>query len=266
MNNKTNEGRVILISDLFGILIQRLWILILIPVIVVSGLYIYNKQTFVPQYESTATLYILKQESDSNTLLSSSDFTLALNVVKDCTYFLKSHSVVDKVISTLELDMEYEDLSKSIKTANPSDTRFLTVTVTASSPQLAKEIVDEICEVGAVDISETMGFQQVNVYERGIIESDPSNVVGLTTYLFIAIAVFAVIYAIYLIIFILDDKIKSEEDVTKYLGLSVIGQIPNIDSVTSKGKKYGGRYCRYGKYSTYTSDASNRASEKKSAK
>ena len=31
----------------------------------------------------------------------------------------------------------------------------------------------------------------------------------------------------YLIAFILDDKIKTEEDVAKYLGLSVLGEIPN---------------------------------------
>ena len=250
MDSTTNEGRVITIGDLLGIFIHRLWILILVPAVVVAGLFIYKTQTFVPEYESTATLYILKEATDSNTVLSSQDFSLALNVVNDCTYFLKSHSVVDETISNLDLDMSYGELSGRISTANPTDTRFLTVTVRASSPEDAKLIVDEICEIGARDISETMGFQQVNVYEKGIVNTVPCNQTGLTTYALVGMAIVVAIYAVFLVLFMLDDKIKGEEDIIRHLGLSVLGEIPNTESTKGRGGKYS-KYGRYGEKTRY---------------
>ena len=88
--------------------------------------------TFVPQYASTATLYILRQADGATASDASSDFSLALKVVNDCTYLLKSHTVLDEVISSLNLDMEYEDLYDCVSTSNPEDTRILEVTVKAS--------------------------------------------------------------------------------------------------------------------------------------
>ena len=52
-------------------------------------------------------------------------------------------------------------------------------------------------------------------------------------------------YVIFLIIFLLDDRIKTDdENLERYLGLSVLGNIPNAD-----GKKPG----KYGYYKTYAS-------------
>lgn len=114
--------------------------------IAMSGLFLLICLTYVPQYESTATLYILRQDSEQSGSSSvSSDFSLALNVVSDCTYLLKSHSVVAAVIDELHVAIPYEELSKSISTNNPDNTRILEVSVKVGSPELAKSIVDSIC-------------------------------------------------------------------------------------------------------------------------
>lgn len=53
----------------------------------------------------------------------------------------------------------------------------------------------------------------------------------------------AIANVIFLIIFLLDDRIKTDdENLERYLGLSVLGNIPNAD-----GKKPG----KYGYYKTY---------------
>ena len=57
--------------------------------------------------------------------------------------------------------------------------------------------------------------------------------------LLVAFVLAFAIYAIYLIRFLMDDKINSPEDVEKYLGLNVLGQIPNRYD-TSRRKKYYG--------------------------
>ena len=99
--------RMATIKDLWQVLLRNLWIMFLVAVLACGAVFTVNRLTFVPEYESTATLYILKQENGKDYQYTSSDFSLALNVVNDCTYMLKSHAVLDQVIDDLKLDLEY---------------------------------------------------------------------------------------------------------------------------------------------------------------
>ena len=242
MNQKVNLKTVTL-KDLWEVFIQRLWAIILAACICSAGLWLFNRMTFVPQYASTATLYILRQADGATASDANSDFSLALKVVNDCTYLLKSHTVLDEVISSLNLDMEYEELYDRISTSNPEDTRILEVTVKADSSEMAKRIVDQICTIGSKRIEDAMGFQQVNLYELGTTDSDPCNRTRVLTFVFAGIAAAVVMYVVFLIIFLLDDRIQTDdENLERYLGLSVLGNIPSAD-----GKKPG----KYGYYKAY---------------
>lgn len=244
MNQKANLKTVTL-KDLWGVFVQRLWAIILAACICCGGLLVFNRMTFVPQYASTATLYILRQADSATASDANSDFSLALKVVNDCTYLLKSHTVLDEVISSLNLDMEYENLYDCVSTSNPEDTRILEVTVKADSPELAKRIVDRICTIGSKRIEDAMGFQQVNLYELGTTDTDPCNSTRMLTFAFAGIVAAVVMYVIFLIVFLLDDRIKTDEDVERYLGLSILGNIPNADS------KKSGKYGYYKAYGTH---------------
>ena len=92
--------KVVNLKNLWDILIHRLWIMLLVAALTTVGVFTVDKLTFEPRYNSTATMYILRQSTNnaasSNVTDSddvASDFSLALNVVKDCTYLIKSHTV-----------------------------------------------------------------------------------------------------------------------------------------------------------------------------
>ena len=258
MTTKANANiRVVTIIDLWYIFVHRLWVMALAAVVAVGGLFIINRVTFVPAYSSTATLYILRQNEATATGNSDSDFSLALKVVNDCDYLLKSHSVLDEVIQELNLETDYKTLSKSISTSNPENTRILEVTVESDSPENAKRIVDAICEIGQEQITEAMGFQQVNLYEHGTLNDKPCNATSMTTYMLVGMIAAVLVYSIYLIIYLLDDRIRTEEDIERYLGLSVLGDIPNADDKKSH---------QYGYYKAYGSHEQKKNRKKRRAK
>lgn len=230
--------REITLKDLWNIFVRRLWVMFLVAVLAVAGVFAGVKLTYTPQYQSTATLYIISRESDESVSNISTSFSLALKVVNDCDYLLRSHSVLDEVIEELSLDMEYEELYKAVSTTNPEDTRILEVTVEAESPQLAKDIVDAICDVGPDSIREAMGFDQVNLYEYGVLNTEPSNAVGLMTYLLVGVIAAVLVYMVYLAAFLLDDRIRTEEDIQRYLALSILGEMPNAGERGKKGYGY----------------------------
>ena len=227
--NERDCIRIVTLKDLWELLLRRFWILILTAVAAAGGLFLFNQLAFVPVYSSTATLYILRQDNDAATNSSDSDFSLALKVVSDCDYLLKSHSVLNEVIRELDLSISYQTLSQNISTANPENTRIVEVTAKSDSPEGAKQIVDTVCEVGQEKIAEAMGFRQVNLYEYGTIEPKPCNKTGLKTYLLVGITAAILMGAVFMVAFLLDDRIRTEEDVARYLGLSILGDIPNAD-------------------------------------
>ncbi len=249
--NDTNNAKVVTLRELWNLFVQRWWVIFLVAGLCAGGLLALREATYVPRYESTATLYILRQNGEEAGGSNSQyyDFTMALNVVNDCTSLLKSHSVIDHVIAELQLTQGYRELSNSISTSNPDNTRILKVTVEADTAENAKRIVDAICEEGQKKITEAMGFQQVNLYEYGILNPDPCNQTGLSTYILVGIVAAVVAYLIMLITYVTDDRLWTEEDIKRYLGLSVLGDIPNADQVSKKRAYY--KYKGYGKNKPY---------------
>ncbi len=237
MNNRSND-RVITFGAMWKLFCRRFWIILIAAAVSVALAFAVITLTYEPKYESTATMYVLRQDSEGQVSGADSDFSLALKVVNDCTYLLKSHAVVDKVIETLELDVEYEDLCEKISTNNPEDTRILEVIVEADSAEEAKKIADSLCTIGQEKIATAMGFQQVNFYEQGTLSDEPSNEVGPMTYLVIGFAAAVLTYAVYLVITVLDDRIRTEDDVQQVLGISLLADIPNA-AETGKRRAYG---------------------------
>ena len=234
--------RVITLADIWEIFIRHLIPIILTALLCVGLLAGYSVAIVEPEYNSTATLYVLKQDKTSDYVYTQSDFTLALNIVNDCTYMLKSHAVLDDVIEKLDLNMSYKELYNAISTANPDNTRVLEVSVKTPSAQESKKIVDCVCRIASEKITAAMGMDQVNIYASGTLENKPCNTIGLTVYAITGIAAALLVYAVYLVAFMLDDRIKTEEDIQKYLGLGVLSEIPNSSNAKRRGKKYGGKY------------------------
>lgn len=241
------SSKVVTLNDLWELFLHRLPIIALAAVIAVVAFASIILITYEPMYKSTATLYILRQSNESTSSGdASNDFSLALKVVNDCTYLLKSPTVLDQVIDELELTLSYEELYEQVSTYNPSDTRILEVSVEAQTPEQAKQIVDRICEIGQESITNAMGFEQVNLFAYGNLDPEPCNTTSVLVYLLIGVAVAILTYSVFLVIFLLDDQLHSAEDIERHLHLSVLGEIPDAKEATNQ--HYG--YYAYGEHRT----------------
>ncbi len=243
------------LADLWSIFADHWIIIIAAALLAFTAVTSYTVLTYQPEYTSTATVYILRKDDEGGSAINSSDFSLALSTVNDCREMLTSHLVLDEVIERLGMPIKYEELKNMISVKNPTSTRFLEVTVRAPSPSDAKIIVDELCKIGAEVIMEVLGINQVNLVDEGTYSEVPANS-RITPYSFVAaLLAAALVYGIYIMLFVLDDKIKSPDDVEKFLGLTVLGLIPNASGEDdTRGKKYKyGKYYKYQKYGKYRS-------------
>lgn len=238
-HEKNDNGRIVTFSDLWGILTQRILVIAAVALVGTLLLFMVGKATYTPMYQSTATLYISRQVGTATSGDASTEFSLALKLVNDCTYFLKSHTVLDQVITDLDLDITYKELYNSITTHNPDNTRILEVTVEADTPYKAKQIVDHICQIAPQVIENTMGHRQVKLFEMGTLSDYPSNRTGMIVYILVFGILAALTYAVFLVAYLLDDRIRTDEDIERLLGLSILGNIPDANSTQHDRYGYG---------------------------
>lgn len=237
-NHRENSNEIEFdLLEIVHIVFGRLWIVL--GVGFVTALICFSVSAYVldPVFESTTKIYILNKTDNST--VTYTDVQMGTQLTKDYAELISSRYVLEKVIEELSLeDMEYEDLMKKVSVNTPVDTRVVSITVEHTDPELAMRIANCIREVAGEHIQNVMDIEAVNVVETAnmpIEKSGPSvlkwTLAGGIVGVFLACAVI-------LILFLLDDTIKSSEDVEKYLGVSTLAMIPVIteDSTVKKRK------------------------------
>jgi capsular polysaccharide biosynthesis protein len=155
----------------------------------------------------------------------------------DYLQLIQTRPVLEKVIAELGLDMSVDELKGKITATKQGDSRIISISVVDESPVVAKRIADAVAKAAAEQIYTVMDAELVNIVQPGNVPEEPSSpaVMKNTAIVFI-IAVFAVC-AVIIIRNIVDDTIKTSEDVEKYLGISVIGSIPIFGAEANTDKK-----------------------------
>ena len=241
--NESNNGKITLktitLKDLWNVL-RGCFIFVLIAAVLATGAgYFFAKLNYKPMYSSTAKVFLVgvyEGEFDINQFAN--DYNVAFRIIDECVIMLNSRTVLNAVGDDLGIANGYANLSGSVSISNPEETRVINITATASSPQKAKQIVDSVCKCGAKVINDMYAYDQFRVFEEGTLNNWPINNIGPTTYAKYGVIAAALVYFIFLAIFLFDNYIYTEEDIETYLGLSVIGDIPDANDSDKRKKKY----------------------------
>lgn len=217
--------------DLFHVLLNRWWVIILSGIL--GGLlFIAVTVLFItPQYVSTTKMYVLSKQ-DSNTL-TQQDMQTSLSLTQDYAEMIQSRTVTEGVITQLGLDLTHEELLDKMTVEAVTDTRILSISVKDEDPYEACEIANAVRDVAANHIKNVMDINAVNVVETANIpEEKASPSISKNGIIGGVLGVFAAV-AVILISYMINDTIKTPEDVERYLGVSTLGSIP----LTESGKK-----------------------------
>ena len=114
------------------------------------------------------------------------------------------------------------------------DTRILVLSATSETKEGAKKLADTWGDTFCTYINEEKFGEQMVTFDEALLPINPSNAVSLSTALLIGILCAILVYGIFFVQFILDDRLNSAEDVERYLNLTVLGTIPNKQAANSK--------------------------------
>ena len=239
MENQQNELEIDLVEVLLY-LKSKLLVIVLTTLLLGAVGFAYSKFMIEPTYTASTRVYVLNKKEDSH--LNSADLQLSTYLMEDYKILITGRNVTQEVINRLGLDMTPEQLASKITVSAPEKTRVLQISVVDNDPNEAAKIANCVRSVAAVQIKEIMDVDAVNVvYEATAPRGKSAPSIGKNTILASMLG-FIISAGIYVVIFMLDDTIKTEEDVEHYLGLSTLGIIPvstDLDMHTDVKKKRG---------------------------
>lgn len=211
------------LKELFFAIKSKIGIILLSGIICAIAIFFYSNYIVEPIYTSTTKLYIL---SKTSTITSLTDIQIGTQLTQDYMVLIKSRPVVEKVIENLGLDITYEDMLENISITNQSNTRILEISATNKDASLAKDIVDMFAKVSSTRIAKIMDMQEPNIVEDGHVAQKPTSP-NIPRNTIIGFAVGILVSGFFVVfIYMMDDTIKSSDDIEKYLQLNTLAMIP----------------------------------------
>lgn len=223
-NNYGSDVIEIDLMEIMGLLWHRLWLIVICALCAGTVGFLLSRFVITDQYQSTTKIYVLNRQNEST--LTYNDVQLGTQLTKDFPELIRSRHVAEQVIAAWNLPYSYEAFVGKIDVSSQSDTRIIAITVTDEDPRMAQLLADEIRKVASERITSVTDIQAVNVVDEANLPEHPSSPsVGKWTVVGALIGAILCM-AIILIHFMLDDTIKTADDIEKYLGLSTLGMIP----------------------------------------
>jgi capsular polysaccharide biosynthesis protein len=219
------------LRDIFRIIWARIWIIVLITIVAMLASGIISYFYLDKIYESSTTLIVNKQKDDNEkeTQYTYNDILLSQKLVSTYTEIAKSSYVLERVIKELNLDLSPDELKKMIAVSAVGDTQIIRITVSDVFPARATVIAEKMAELLPIRVSELEMPDNVKVVDKAKVPSSPVKPRPLMNIAIAGVLGIMVGLGIIFLIEYLDNTIKTPDDVQKYLGLPVLGSIPNFE-------------------------------------
>lgn len=218
--------------DVFALL-KKLWnrkFLILFVALLFGSVALFVSVFIIPKtYTSSTRVYVVN--NSTNNSINYQDIQAGTDLVNDYKEIIQSQDVLDDVVSKEKLDISSAELSKKISVQVPTDTRLITISVKDKSAQEASRLANAVREVAIQKIKDVTKVEDVTTAETAKVPSSPTSpsikknlVLGVVAGGFIAVVTLIIFEA-------LDDRIKTSEDIEKALGRTLLGVVPDTNSL-----------------------------------
>lgn len=224
------------LREILHVLRRRLWLLVTLPVAagLVAG--ILSLYVLSPVYSASTTLWVIK---DGSGQINYNDLLLNRNLTKTYAEVATSRAVMADAIDRLGQKgaITVEALQKKLTVTPVRDTEILSFDVQDESAVMAAKWADAVAQAFKDQIRTYMKVENVAVVDVATVPTAP---IKPRTMMNVAIAFVLGAMAALGLAFLgeyLDTSIKSPEDLTRHLGLPVLGLIPAFEADQSQPQR-----------------------------
>lgn len=222
------------LRDYFEIIKKRFWIIITLMLVcsLASGLISFF--VLKPVYQASTSLIVDTERNESNQMMTGDQFSVTQKLAVTYGEIIKSRSVLGSVIENLKLDDKYNDLAKRVTVSPVKDTQIINISVQDKNPKKARDIANEIPKIfKSEDKLTKVKSNNIQVIDEATLPEKPIKPNKVINIIGAAVVGMMIGLVIVFLLEYLDDTIKTPNDVEKYLGMSILGVLPN-ESIDSK--------------------------------
>ena len=225
------------IKEFFRYFRRYIVVLVVFLVVVLAGVFVYDKMIKKPVYQAQTSVIIAKSAADDNASGTVNDINASLKLVPIYNEIVKSEAALSLAIEKSDVEISVSELRKNISTKAGTDTAMLTITVSNSNADTAALLANRIVETSVAEMTKAYQVGGITQLSKATAPTSPSNNT-LTRDLIIAavVVVFGVVGLAFLR-FYFDKTVRYGEGLEKKIDTSVAGCIPET---SARGKKDGG--------------------------
>ena len=211
----------------FRLILKEFWIIVIVTIIcaLLSGII----STYVTKksYQSSSTVMVLQNNLyGPNTSIQNNDIMVAQQFVNTFMEIVTSPRVLDLVSKQINHRYSIIELKKMVTVTNTPNTLILTIIVKGNNPQYTTDVANAVSSNFINEVKTIINFDIIKQIDTAKVPELPvSPNIPLNIALAGFVGLFLSVGTIVLIAYF-DNTIKTEDDITKYLELPVIGLIP----------------------------------------
>lgn len=217
---------------------KKAQIILIILIFIALGI-TYSYFFITPKYKANTKLVLtqsaINTEDDS---ITQADLTLNSKLVPTYGALIKTNNILSEVVANINNpEITIEEIKNNVSVESVEDTELIEISVTNYNPNYAATIANEIAIVFCDKVVEIYNISNTYILDRAEPSSIPYNI-NHTKDIIIFMFVGIVVAAGYVIIAnMLDNTIKTEQDVEKFSELMVIATIPDYTLEDKRGGK-----------------------------
>lgn len=231
-----SKKRTIDLVEMFYYMLSKLHFLLLGMIAGAVLLGAYASSSITPIYTATSKLYIMG--STGSSIIA--DLQIGTVLTMDYQEVFKTWEVHQMVNEALGTNYSYSALQSMISVSNPEDTRILYITARHPDSQTAADIANAYANAAKRFIVQTMKTDEPSTFSIALV---PGTAIGggITGYVIRGILLGTVLAGgLLVLVFLLDSRPKSPEDVMRYANiptLAVIPANPELSGAKKRGRK-----------------------------
>ena len=187
-----------------------------------------------PEYKSRATIIL---SSDKSKTTVQSEITANKNLIDTYTEVVKSHRVLDRVISENNLAESFEALSAKINVSSLKNTEIISISVVDANAYRSYEVANWVADIFKEEISQIYNDTSVNILDHAVEPRSPYNVDVVKQEIIYVVAGMVLSGGIILVLFYFDRTIKTTEQIEEIFKLPIFGKVHKLEIEKQKKKR-----------------------------
>lgn len=253
-----NQEQEINLAELFYLLLSRIKFIILLTVLGAAVLFCYAKFWLPVQYTSAVSIYVKNSEIKTDTT-TASDLTAAKSLASTYIVILDDDVVYDKVSAMLLDDYGADQLKQFFSISKDKEgndyisadqirrlvtakalnnTEVIQISAVTRDPGLSAAICNDIASFAKdllKDVTKAGSVETIGQAKQPTGPSGPSvkrySIIG-------ALIGFVIAAAIVIIGKLLDNRIRTAEDIRQAFSIPVLGEIPDLEMDDKEASRY----------------------------